>query len=298
MAVRLPDWPFCIERLLMPPSSQQAYQSVQDFSKNRRSTQDIQNEAESKYNVSGISSRLSGLRTMVGNLENSLENVDPSVRSRTSGGFATEGQNQALINREQQPILGNLAKQQRAYGDTQQGFSMSSALAGDLARNIRSDDETAYQRLLDQYNAATAQEQAAEAKRQFDVQQKAAAKSVSPNYIGDALAALGGGGGQQSADPGADPSQQKAYNDVKNLLSKDQARIQREYEAIKRSAGYGNAYDRVKLQLIEQLNPSIKNLGKNTVSLSQAIPTAVSLSPTSRPGLGVTTATAPRLAVR
>lgn len=189
----------------MPPSSQQAYASLQDYSKKRRSTQDIQKEAETKYNVSGISARLSGLRTLVGNLENSLENVDPSVRGRNSGGFVTEGQNQALINREQQPILGSLSKQQRALGDTQEQFSLSSALAGDLARSLRADDETGYQRMLDQYNASVAQEQAAEAKRQFDMQmeleRKKAAKTSEGYDIGAILKQLGIGGDQsQSAD--------------------------------------------------------------------------------------------------
>ena len=290
---------FLYRKPFMPPSSQQAYQSVQDFSKNRRSTQDIQKEAEDKYNVSGVSSRLSGLRTMVGNLESSLENVDPSVRGRNSGGFVTEAQNQALVNREQQPILGNLAKQQRAYGDAQQEFSLSSALAGDLARSIRSDDETAYQRLLDQYNAATAQEQAVESKRQFDLQQKAAAKSASPNYVSDALAAFNaGGGGQQSSTPVADPTQQKAYNDVKAIVdSKDSNWIQKNYVGIKKSAANGNALDKVKLALIEQLYPAVKNFGSNTVSLARSIPTAVSLTP-SYSGLSVGTARPGTLAVR
>jgi hypothetical protein len=271
----------------MPPSSQQAYQSLQDYSKKRRSTQDIQKESEDKYNVSGISSRLSGLRTMVGNLESSLENVDPSVRSRTSSGFATEGQNQALINREQQPILGNLSKQQNAYGDAQQEFSLSSALAGELARSIRSDDESGYQRLLDQYNASLAQEQAAEAKRQFDESQrleqqkiKSASGATGGYDIAGLLGSLGlGGGGGGSNAPAPDPTQQKAYNDVKNLLGKDAKRIQQEYNAIKKSAGFGNAYDKIKLQLIEQLNPAVKNFGKNTVSITKSIPTAVSLTP-------------------
>jgi hypothetical protein len=273
----------------MLPSSQQAYQSLQDYNSKRRKTEDIQKEAETKYDLPGITGRLSNLRSLVGNLESSVENVDPSVRSRTSGGFSTEGQNQALIARESKPILGNLAKQQSALGETQQQFSLSSALASQLAQSIRSDDETGYQRLLDQYNAAVAQEQAAETKRQFDEQLKAsreaaerAAKAASSGYdIGSILSSLGigsGGGSSASSAASVDPTQQKAYNDVKNLLSKDSARIQREYSAIKKSAGYGNAYDKIKLALIEQLYPAVRNYGSNTVSLSRAIPTTVPLN--------------------
>lgn len=251
---------------------------MQDYSKNRKSSQQIQQEADTKYDVGGISSRLSSMRSLVGNLENSIENVDPSVRGRSAGGFVTEGQNQALINRERTPLLGSLAKQQSAMGDTQQQFGLASTLAGQLAQNMRSDDETGYQRLLDQYNAATAQEQATEAKRQYEenlklerekqAQAQAAAAKASSGY--DLSSILGGGntGGGQPATPTQTPENQRAYNDVKNLLSKDSKRIQQEYNAIRASAGFGNAYDKIKLALIEQLRPEVKSFGKNTVSLS------------------------------
>lgn len=270
----------------MPPSSQQAYNSLQDYSKNRRSTQDIQKEADTKYDVNGISSRLSGLRSLVGNLQSSVEQVDPSVRGRLSGGFATEGQASALVNREQAPILANLDKEQTALGNENQNFNTATSLAGQLASSLRSDDETGYQRLLDQYNAATAQEQAAEAKRQweaqqaeqkrqFDVQAAASAKVATRSDGYDLSSILNSlNSPKQSDQSSTDKTQQIAYNDVKNVLnSKDPARIQREYQAIKKSAGYGNAYDKVKLDLFEQLYPAAKNFGKNTVALSTAQPT-------------------------
>lgn len=192
----------------MLPSSQQAYSSLQDFSKNRRSTQDIQKEAEDKYNVGGISSRLSGLRTLVGNLESSVEQVDPDVTGRLSGGSATEGQRQSLVNRERAPILGSLSKQQGALNNAESQFGLSSSLASELARNIRSDDESSYQRLLDQYNASTAQDQAAEAKRQYDQnlaleKQKAAtaAKAAAGPDIPAIMRQLGFDGSTQQAAP-------------------------------------------------------------------------------------------------
>ncbi len=244
----------------MPPSSQQAYASLQDYSKNRRSTQDIQREAESKYDVTGISSRLSKLRSLVGNLESSVEQVDPSVTSRLSGGFATEGQRSALVAREQAPILGNLAKQQSALGNENQNFGLASSMASELARSLRSDDETGYQRLLDQYNAATAQEQAAEAKRQFELQQaeqqrqfneqlRASSKSSGGGGydISSILSALGAGGG------GKAPSiQDQAYTSVQNFLSKGKGAAESDYIATLKSANRGNAMDKLKVQLYNQ----------------------------------------------
>lgn len=136
-----------------------------------------------------------------------------------------------------------------------------------------------------------AERQFQESIRQFNEQlaaqarERAAAAAAANKNI---LAGIGGGqGGQvQAAQSGVDASTQKAYNDVKSLLSKDAARIQREYSAIKASAGYGNAYDRLKLQLIEQLYPAARNFGKNTVGLGQSKPTAVNLNP-SYSGLSV-----------
>lgn len=192
----------------MYPSSQQAFRTLQDYSKNRRSSQDIQRESEAKYDIPGITTRLSRLRSLVGNLENSVEQVDPSVTGRTQGFNVTEAQRSALVNRERAPILSDLSKQQGALGQEQQNFSLSSTLADQMARNIRSDDETGYQRLLDSYNAATASEQQQEAKRQFEAnltlereklatQQRAAAagNGYDPlKYVRDILADRSGSG--------------------------------------------------------------------------------------------------------
>lgn len=247
----------------MFPSSQQAYQSLQDYSSKRRTTQDIQKEAETKYNIPGITSRLSNLRSLVGNLESSVENVDPSVTARVQGGYGTEAQRQALVNRERAPILGDLSKQQNAMGQAQQEFSLSSALAGDLARSLRSDDEAGYQRLLDQYNAATAQEQAAEAKRQweaqqaeqrrqFDAQQKASGGYDLSGLLGNIRQASEGGASK------TDPLQQVAYNDVFTRVGKqsDQALIS-DWNATKKSAGYGNPKDKLKMEIYAQLRPDL-----------------------------------------
>jgi hypothetical protein len=288
----------------MLPSSSQAFSSLQDFSKKRRSTQDLQGEADSKYNVAGQTSRLSNLRTLVGNLESSVEQVDPSVTGRLAGGFATEGQRSALVNRERAPILSDLGKQQGALGDAQNDFATSSSLASQMVQNARSDDDTQYQRLLDEYNGANASEQAAEAKRQFDASlavEKSKIPAASSGYdIGSILSSLGLSGSTKSktASGGTDTNQ-KAYNDVKGLLSKGSSRIQQEYNAIKKSASFGNAYDKIKLGLIEQLYPTAKNFGKSTVSLTKPALTTIPLNSTPKyTGLAVGNASSGNLSVR
>lgn len=121
-----------------------------------------------------------------------------------------------------------------------------------------------------------------EQQREFDAQQATAARAAAAQN--SPFSGLFGGAmpqpPQQAPQPGPDPQTQTAYNDVQNLLGKDAARIQREYLAIKKSAGFGNAYDKIKQALIEQLYPAVKNYGNNTVALGTSQPTLVSLNPT------------------
>lgn len=181
------------------------------------------------------------------------------------------------------PALARLKQQGR-----EQAMSLEDAILGIQERRNTFGNQIYGQELQQDL----AERQFQESIRQFNEQmaeqarQRAAAAAAAKNNI---LAGLGGGGQTsqpQAAQGGIDANTQKAYNDVKNLLSKDAARIQREYSAIKASAGYGNAYDRLKLQLIEQLYPAARNFGKNTVPIGQSKPTAVSLNPTYS-GLGV-----------
>lgn len=150
----------------MPPSSAQAYNSLTAFKP--REAKDVMGEAETKYDIAGQKDRLSSLRGLVSNLSSSVEAVDPSVTGRTSGTFTTEGQRQALVSRERQPILNDLGKQQQALGIQQQGFSESQNLATQMASALISQDQQTYQRLLDQYNVAKQSEAVAEEQRRAE----------------------------------------------------------------------------------------------------------------------------------
>jgi hypothetical protein len=142
-------------------SALQSYQSL-------GSDQAMQ-QADAKYGVGDSQTRLSALKGIVGNLQSQVEAVDPSVTGRTSGTFTTEGQRQALVAKESAPILGNLGKQQSALTSEQQDLTSKQGLASAMASALLSDDKARYQRLLDQYNAATAEDSAVEQKRQFEV---------------------------------------------------------------------------------------------------------------------------------
>lgn len=155
---------------------------------------DALTQSNNQYGVGEADTRLSALKGIVGNLQSSVEAVDPSVTGRTTGTFTTEGQRQALVSKEQAPILGNLGKQQTAETAAQGDLTQKQGLASQMATALLNDDKAKYQRLLDTYNQNTAQDSAAEAKAQQDrafaeqqrqfnaqqalaVQQAAAAKS-------------------------------------------------------------------------------------------------------------------------
>lgn len=157
------------------------------------------NQADTKYDVSGSQTRLSALKGIVGNLQSSVEAVDPSVTGRTAGTFTTEGQRSALVAKEQAPILGNLGKQQSALTAEQGDLTSKQGLAAQMASALLNDDKARYQRLLDQYNASTAQDTADEQKRQFEVTKAEQARQfdVSTAQAAKASAAKSASGGQQ-----------------------------------------------------------------------------------------------------
>lgn len=150
----------------MSPDTSAALASVQNF-KQLDPNQAI-SQANDTYGVAGNQTRLSALQGLVGNLQNSVEAVDPSVTGRTSGTFTTEGQRSALVSKERAPILTSLAKEQQATTGAQNALSTSQSLAGNLASALLSGDKTKYQQLLDTYNAADAQDKQATAKAEAD----------------------------------------------------------------------------------------------------------------------------------
>lgn len=165
------------------------------------------NKANTQYDVGGSQTRLSALKGIVGNLQSSVEAVDPSVTGRTSGTFTTEGQRQALVAKERQPILGELGKEQNALTSEQGDLTQKQTLASQMATALLSDDKAKYQRLLDQYNASTAQDTAAEQKRQYETslaeqrRQFDVTAAQNARNAAAASASKSGGGGSSQETP-------------------------------------------------------------------------------------------------
>jgi len=247
----------------MPPSSAQAYQTLTDYGSTRKKTEDIYKESQDKYDIGGFTSRLSNMRGLVGNLQSSVEAVDPSVTGRTSGSFVSEGQRQALVSKERAPILGDLGKQQQALGQESEAYNVATGLASQLAGAKISEDQNTYQRLLDQYNAAKTAEAAAEEKRrweaqqaeqvrQFNLQLEESRKAAAASAAAAKAASYNIGGASAAAKSVAPSVQDQAYQSVQAYLSQGKQRAESDFAATLASANRGNAMDKLKVQLYRQ----------------------------------------------
>lgn len=178
----------------MPPSSATAYQALQGFQ--APSAQDVLSQANDQFGVGADQTRVSDLRGAVANLNTSLNAVDPSVTGRTSGTFTTEAQRSALVNKEQAPIQTNLTARGADLTNANSDLSTATGNSTNLASAIMSQNQNQYQKLLDQYNAASDAEKQQEATREFNASlaEKTAADKASSATINPA-SYLGGGGG-------------------------------------------------------------------------------------------------------
>lgn len=265
---------------LFMPTSAEILGQLQSFQAGRKKPQDVLAEQENRLGVSGVRERQAGLRGAIQNTENLLKQVDPSVTGRTSGSLVTEAQRTKMVTNERAPIADQFSEQSRALeGETANlsDLSGSARTAAQLA--ISADDQqqnylkdlyqTTYQLEKDEEDRIRKEREAAEAIRQFNTNAEIERAKLRAGSGGGSYG-LGGGSAPAQDDPVA-KEKRRAQADVAQMLgSGDRARIQREYEAIRQSAGYGNLYDQMKLQLIEAADPSVKNFGKNTVTLGGA----------------------------
>lgn len=207
---------------------------------------DALNTADTQYGVNDSSARLSALKGIVSGLQSSVEAVDPSVTGRTSGTFTTEGQRSALVSKEQAPIVSNLNQQQTAETAQEGDLTQKQTLASQMATALLNDDKAKYQRLLDSYNASTAQDAATEAasekaaalaeqQREFNAQQAAAAKTTASKSSGGGSSSSSyytrpsNSGGTSFFDPNGNAITAAQYfnamgggvGDLKNFLATD-----------------------------------------------------------------------------
>lgn len=140
------------------PTSAEIAQQLAAYDSNRKSSADVLNEAMSKYGVPEIRTRVSGLRTTLGNTENALNAVDPSVTGRTSRSLVTEAQRSRIVNKEREPIAAQYGQQSRALGNESANLSEQQRAAEMLAKGRMEDYTIGRNALQTQYNDSMSRE--------------------------------------------------------------------------------------------------------------------------------------------
>jgi hypothetical protein len=249
---------------------------IAEYDKTRKSSNDVLNDAMTKYGIPEIRSRVSGLRTTLSNTENALNAVDPSVTGRTSRSLVTEAQRQAQVNNERAPIAEQYGQQSRALSTESANQNDALQAAKLLAENQINDYNTGRQALTSRYDIANSQEmerrRREEADRTFRLQESEAKRAAA------ALAGynIGGGGGGASAPAAAstDLVQQKAFNDAYTRLNNESdAAVISDIRATAKSAGFGNVVDQAKLEVYKKYRPDLFAAGTAPVKTAAA-PTA------------------------
>lgn len=265
-----------------PANSQEALSQLQQAQGQAQNPNDILNAQRQQLGVNAAQDTVTGLRGAINNTTKLLKQVAPSVMGRTANSLVTNAQATGQIANEQRPIAQNLSEQGSQYSEANNNLSQLNQRAQEAASGIYAGQQDKLSYAQNLYNTLYQKERDAQAAQQAEADRQESIRQFNASLAaksGGSKFDLGNGGGQSTPAASTGNQNQAAYNDVKNLLSKDPSRIQREYEAIKKSAGFGNAYDKIKQALIEQLYPAAKNFGSNSVGLARAIPTTVSLNP-------------------
>jgi hypothetical protein len=140
------------------PTSAEVAQQLAKYDANKKSSADVLNSAMTQFGVPEIRQRVAGLRTTLGNTENALNNVDPSVTGRTSRSLVTEAQRSRIVNKEREPIAAQYGQQSRALGDESANLSEQSRAAQMLAEGQMNDYTTGRNALQSQYADTVASE--------------------------------------------------------------------------------------------------------------------------------------------
>lgn len=172
----------------LAPNATDAYNQLQSFNSSRPAATSYLDTANQKYGVDAANKQVSGLQSTIGNLQNAAAAVAPSVTGRTSGTFTTQGQRDALVNREQAPIYSNINQQGQQLGQAQNAQQQAQGLANQFATGLASQDQQKYQSLLDQYNSANAADQFHQ-QMQAQAQQAAAAQAFQQQQLAETIRA-------------------------------------------------------------------------------------------------------------
>lgn len=260
-------------------TSQQALQNLQQYQGSAQTSQQALDSANQQYGTAAAQQQVQGLRGAIQNTTNLLNNVAPSVQGRTGNSLVTSAQANQIINNEQAPISATLSKENTDYGNDEsdaQNLQQEAQSAAQAKLQDQTNQESYLQNIYnDLYTGESDSAKLAEQQREADLSAKA---SSSSDGLASTLGSLfGGGSAAAPASPtgsltgGKTSAQAQSY--VSSLLKTNNANtIINTYNALVKSAGYGNTYDAAKLQLMQAAAPGFfKNGTLNNSYVAKAL---------------------------
>lgn len=245
---------FYLRRINLPPNSQAALAQLQQEQSQAQNPNQILESQRQSLGVQGAQDTVTGLRGAINNTTRLLKQVAPGVMGRTQQSLVTQGQANRIIQNEEAPISERLSDQGRDYSFASEDLGRLEDRAGKAASGLYQGQQdklsylqnlyaTLYGREQDAARAAAEERERQEQIRQFNA---SLAKSGSSG---------GSGAGVNFSSPAktSNPLQDAAYLSVQHYLGQGRARAQSDYEATLKSANYGNAMDKLKVQLYNQM---------------------------------------------
>lgn len=245
-----------------PKNSQQAFSNLQNYQSKIQAPDQLLSSYNEKLGVPAAQQQVSGLRQAITNTTNLLNQIPGSVYGRTANSLVTSGQAGRQIAGESAPVQQNLANQGNQYSEAQGAYDRLTQQAQAQAGLAQQGQQDQLQALQGIYSNLYTREQDALA-RQLEKQKLA---EQARQFNASLKASSGSGGGGPSINLGGGSNSRSTSSDLKNRAMTDVGQLMgrkgsadfyREISAIYKSAGYGNNYDKAKLELIRSSFPGL-----------------------------------------
>lgn len=251
-------------------NSSAALSALQSQQGSAQNPNDILAAQRQQLGVQGAEDTVAGLRGAINNTTKALKAVAPSVMGRTGSSLVTNAQAGKQIQNEQAPIQQSLTDQGTQYNQAGQDLSQLDQKAQQAATGIYQGQQdklsyaqnlynTLYQKEQDAANAARQKAAADEQIRQYDTSAAEQAREFNATPHGSSSAGTSNldlsslfSGNKATSAPSAPTIQDQAYTSVQKFLSQGPAVAKSDYAATLKSANYGNALDKLKVQLYNQ----------------------------------------------
>lgn len=241
-----------------PTTSADALSQLQQYQGSLQTPQQALDAAKGTLGVNGAQATATGLQGAIQNTTNLLGRVAPSVYGRTQQSLVTDAGASRQIANESAPLQSQLEKEGTDYTNANDTYKTLLGEAQSQADSTLGEQQNRQNYLQTIYNDLYGKEtdaaKLAEQSREADLSAKASSSSGLSGALGSLL-----GSGASASNP-ADAVKSQAATAVNNLLkTKNNQTIAQTVQAISKSAGYGNAYDQAKLELLRSAVPGYFN---------------------------------------